>query len=373
MAAVGKGLTLQRVLCALLSKKLPHDIAVITDIRALDSSFFFCPHPDSFYALAIMGTTKPDIPKHVMDRWQRVVDLIADLANVPAGLIMRTLAPDHFVFVTSRTENNPYEVGRGFELQPKLYCQGVISNDGELVVEDAACDPHWVDNPDMDHGMSFYIGYPLKWPDGTLFGTICVLDRKNNRRALQFRNGLLEFCNVIEADLAMLEEVDLRKRLESTLQETLDQLEARVEKRTDALQEANGALRVLVSQMESTRADHDEQMLRQIKGFVMPHVQKLRQAISPDSPAFAHLDLLESSLKSISSDLSDSLTNAFEVLTPTEIEIAQMIMSGRSTKEIARIMARGTSTIDFHRNNIRKKLGVTDRGLNLRTHLMSLS
>ncbi len=50
-----------------------------------------------------------------------------------------------------------------------------------------------------------------------------------------------------------------------------------------------------------------------------------------------------------------------------------MILLGRSTKEIASTLVRGTSTIDFHRNNIRQKLGLQDRRQNLRQHLMSLS
>ena len=55
------------------------------------------------------------------------------------------------------------------------------------------------------NGMSFYIGYPLKWPDGEVFGTICVLDRRRNKRALLFREGLQEFARVIEADLVLLD------------------------------------------------------------------------------------------------------------------------------------------------------------------------
>ena len=47
-------------------------------------------------------------------------------------------------------------------------------------------------------------------------------------------------------------------------------------------------------------------------------------------------------------------------------------MNGNSTKEIARILSRETSTIDFHRNNIRRKLGIESRATNLRSHLMSL-
>ena len=59
--------------------------------------------------------------------------------------------------------------------------------------------------------MNFYIGYPLNRPDGEIFGTICVLDRRRNKRALLFKKGLREFCSVVEDDLAMALEVTQRK------------------------------------------------------------------------------------------------------------------------------------------------------------------
>ena len=118
------------------------------------------------------------------------------------------------MLVTSDHPENPYPVGMEFRLNPKLYCEGVFRVDGELVVEDATCDPRWSDNEDMEHGMSFYIGLPLKWPDGSIFGTICVLDRQRNRRALLFREGLTQFARMVEQDLALLQEVYLRRRPE---------------------------------------------------------------------------------------------------------------------------------------------------------------
>ena len=120
---------------------------------------------------------RPEIPAETKANWQRLVDLVAKLADVPASLIMKTDAPDHTVLITSDHPQNPYPVGMNFQLNPKLYCQGVLQQDSELVVEDATCDPVWSGNDDMEHGMSFYIGLPLKWPDGAVFGTICILDR----------------------------------------------------------------------------------------------------------------------------------------------------------------------------------------------------
>ena len=318
-----------------------------------------------------MTTALPEIPHQTIASWQRVVDLAARLARVPAALIMRTELPKHSVLVSSRTDGNPYGVGHEYELNDALYCYGVFENDGELVVEDALRDPDWADNADLDHGMSFYIGYPLKWPGGELFGTICVLDRHRNEHALVFREGLQAFGGVIEANLRSLVEIAERERLEAALQQSVDQLEERVAKRTQDLEEANTALRVLVANIEQSKREHDDQILRQINTLVVPHLSNLRRILDSDSAARECLELVESSLESLTSSFSSKIAMAFEPLTSTEVEIAQLIMRGKTTKEIARTLARAKTTIDFHRGNIRAKLGL-QRRQNLRAHLLSI-
>lgn len=314
---------------------------------------------------------RPIISPETIAKWQRIVDLIARVADVPASLVMRTHEPHHSVFVTSHNEGNPYAIGRRFTLNEKLYCYGVLECNGELTVEDAASDPRWQDNDDMELGMRFYVGYPLKWPDGSIFGTICVLDSRRNRRALLFREGLQEFARVIEDDLALLIEIQRRTELEKELQATLDQLEQRVANRTKDLEEANAALRVLLNSVETSREDYDEKILRQIKGLVVPYLSKLRGRLDHDPAGQAYLELAEENLKLITSEMSDHLTTIFEALTPVEQEIAQLIMRGQTTKDIARTLSREPSTIEFHRNNIRAKLGLKRSGKNLRSLLLA--
>lgn len=343
---------------------------------------------------------KPIIPAATIAKWQRVVDLTANIVDVPASLVMKTDPPDHEVLVASKSEGNPYEVGQSFELNRGLYCYSVLQNCDELVVRDAYADPEWSDNQDLEHGMSFYIGYPLVWPDGTLFGTICVLDEHDNEKARLHRDLLKEFRRVIEGDLALLIEISRREQAERQLQISLDELEQRVAERTRELtvlneglrqeilcrkkaenelrqrerelEDANAALRVLLSKLESSRHEFEEQTLRQIKGLILPHVAKLRQNIGDQQPDRSFIDLVEANLQKITSSFANSLVVALENLTPTEIEIAQMVLNGQTTKDIAKALSRETSTIDFHRNNIRKKLGIESRAVNLRSHLLSL-
>ena len=76
---------------------------------------------------AAVTTVLPEIPPETLAEWQRVVDLTARLARVPASLIMQTERPKHTVLVSSRTEGNPYAVGREYDLHAVLYCQGTVN------------------------------------------------------------------------------------------------------------------------------------------------------------------------------------------------------------------------------------------------------
>lgn len=313
----------------------------------------------------------PEIPEETVQSWQRIVNLIAEMADVPASLVMRTQSPYHDVFVANDVKDSPYKIGLRFRLHEKLYCHGVLKH-GELLVEDASCDPAWADNDDMEHGMSFYAGYPLYWPDNTVFGTICVLDTRRNPKALMFLEGLKEFSRVIEADLKLLVEADTRARLERELQDSLDQLEHRVEARTAELEEANIALRVLLENVEQSKDEYERRIARKIKGLVAPVVAKLRGRLTGNPRATLYLDLLEDNLRSVTSSVSDHLSDVLGDLTPTEQEIAQMVMRGHTTKDIADTLARAPSTVEFHRNNIRNKLGLRKSGQSLRSKLLSM-
>ena len=104
---------------------------------------------------------------------------------------------------------------------------------------------------------------------------------------------------------------------------------------------------------------------------MIPHVAKLSRHLDADGAGREYLDLIESNLKSLTSSLSSSLAHEFQQLTATELEVVQLVMRGKSSKEIARTLSRSTSTIDFHRNNIRAKLGL-QRNQNLRAYLHSI-
>lgn len=310
------------------------------------------------------------VPAEMVGRWQRIVDLLAELLMVPAGLIMEAEPPLHRVLVSSGTPENPYRAGDGFVIRKGLYCDTVMSTRAELLVRDATAAAEWRDNPDMEFGMSFYLGFPLLWPDGRVFGTICVLDRSDNQRAARYRDLLSEFRGTIENDLTLIATLEENRRLAADLQASLGQLEDRVAERTAELGEANAALRVLLRRLEESRHEIEQQVMDGLSERVLPHLPAIRAAAA--GPSRAYVDLLESGLRGITSTFSKRLSATLAQLTPSESQIAQLIAEGHSTKDIARIIGRAVSTVEFHRNNVRRKLGLDSQKVSLRSYLSSM-
>jgi diguanylate cyclase (GGDEF)-like protein len=146
-----------------------------------------------------------DVPGNVQDRWQNIVDMMARLIDVPAGLIMRVVDDDIQVFVSSKTTGNPYHVGdREILRDSGLYCETVIRSNSRLLVPNALVDEDWNTNPDIKLNMISYLGFPICWPDKTPFGTICVLDNKTNAYSGLHEDLLLQFRDVIEQHLQLI-------------------------------------------------------------------------------------------------------------------------------------------------------------------------
>jgi transcriptional regulator with GAF, ATPase, and Fis domain len=152
------------------------------------------------------------VPPEIIQKWQEIVNLTAEIMHVPSALIMRIEPPDIKVFVSSETNANPYERGELACLDTGLYCETVMNTRRLLLVPDARTDEQWRSNPDIKLGMISYLGVPIVWPDGEVFGTICVLDRRPNEYSEVYRNLLLQWRDVLQADLRSL--AALHKELE---------------------------------------------------------------------------------------------------------------------------------------------------------------
>ncbi|MBV8587853.1 MAG: histidine kinase, partial [Verrucomicrobia bacterium] len=177
--------------------------------------------------------SEPPIPDAILERWQKIVNLMAEMLAVPAGLIMRILGDDISVFVSSSTGGNPYHPGDAEHfLGSRLYCEKVVTKNHELLVPNALLDEEWKNNPDVKLHMISYLGYPIRWPDGEPFGTICVLDSKTNSYSENYKRLVTQFRDVVETHLEILyTEAKRREELERLVDERTARVLAEVSER----------------------------------------------------------------------------------------------------------------------------------------------
>jgi two-component system sensor histidine kinase/response regulator len=166
------------------------------------------------------------VPAQIRDKWQGIVDLIATIVRVPAALVMKVEPPVISVFVSSASAGNPYHRDEKAPLDTGLYCETVMATRDCLIVPDALADAAWRTNPDVALDMISYLGLPVVWPDGEVFGTICVLDSKHNAYSPLYRQLLDQFRDVLQADLAMIVELEHRRRAEDQLRVAKDAADA---------------------------------------------------------------------------------------------------------------------------------------------------
>ena len=170
----------------------------------------------------------PELCERQIARWNRLLLLAAELCHVPSALIMRVGNGDIRVAASAETGQTPYRVGDKEHLDSGLYCERVMELQAELCVPDATVDPEWCNNPDIKLGMISYLGYPVCWPDGKIFGTICILDRVENHYSANIKELMQMFQGVVQDQLALAFE-------KARLEEALGQLRANRTQLTEAV------------------------------------------------------------------------------------------------------------------------------------------
>jgi PAS domain S-box-containing protein len=137
------------------------------------------------------------------------------------------------------------------------------------------------------------------------------------------------------------------------------------------LEESNVALRVLLKKRDEDRIEIEEKILYNVKELIKPYIAKAMETeLSPKQNAL--LNVVESNIDDIISPFVRDMSLKFMKLTPMEIQVANMIKQGRTTKQIAELMNLSGRTIETHRKKIRNKIGIGNKKANLRSHLLSL-
>jgi PAS domain S-box-containing protein len=168
--------------------------------------------------------------------------------------------------------------------------------------------------------------------------------------------------------ITIIRDVTERKKAEQELQQRENDLAQQARN----LEELNTALKVLLKKREEDKTELEEKVLLNIKELVLPYLDKIRKS-GLDESQHAYADILESHLREIVSSFSYRLSSAFLNLTPAEINVANLVRQGKTNKEIADLLNVSSRTAAFHRERIRKKLGITNQKTNLKSFLSSIN
>jgi PAS domain S-box-containing protein len=181
----------------------------------------------------------------------------------------------------------------------------------------------------------------------------------------------------VKSILCVIRDISKRREAEEALKKSRkmlhlakNKLEEKVRQRTSELEERNIALKVLLDQRDQDKKKLEETIISNIRTLIEPNLTQLKNS-RINRKQKAAIKVLESNLNEITSPFLNRLSSTYLKLTLTEIQVANFLKHGATTKEIAESLNLSQRTIDTHRFNIRKKIGIKGKSINLKTYLSS--
>ncbi|MBW1700292.1 MAG: PAS domain S-box protein [Deltaproteobacteria bacterium] len=152
---------------------------------------------------------------------------------------------------------------------------------------------------------------------------------------------------------------------------TLQRKEAELLRQTRKIKKMNTALSVLIEKRIQDKKELEQNVLLNVKTLILPYLQRLKGKFDQDD-ILKYLNIIESNINEFVSPFANILSSNYTSLTPTEIQVADLIKQGKTSKEIASIFHISSKAVSFHRSNIRRKLGLVNKKINLATFLQTL-
>jgi len=141
--------------------------------------------------------------------------------------------------------------------------------------------------------------------------------------------------------------------------------------RAQRLEEANIALKVLLRHREEDRQDLEEQFLTNFRKLIMPSLEKLKKTVLTPRQS-AYVDVVEMNIAKVFSASGAATGLSHLNFTPIEMRIVEFIKEDKTTKEIGSLLNLSPRTVEYYRDRIRKKLGLKNKNVNLRSYLYTI-
>ncbi len=169
------------------------------------------------------------------------------------------------------------------------------------------------------------------------------------------------------AILGNVADITEQRRVADALHEKGEALKAHARQ----LEELTTALKVLLERREEDKNRLEEKVVSNVKKRIFPYIHALKKTRLGFSQK-TYTSIIESNLQDIVSPFLTELASEYPHLTSKEIQVANLIREGKTTKEIADLLHVSASAVDFHRKNLRRKLDLTKRRSSLRGYLLSV-
>ena len=147
--------------------------------------------------------------------------------------------------------------------------------------------------------------------------------------------------------------------------------QVKAELHAEELKNTNTALRVLLKQVSENKTEMEGKVLDNFTRLVRPYLDLLEENLA-NTHQQEYIRVIQENIKKITSSFSVNLSSSYLNLSPREIQVADLVRQGRSNKDAASILNISINAVEFHRNNLRKKLGLQNKKINLRTYLLSM-
>lgn len=230
-----------------------------------------------------------------------------------------------------------------------------------------------------------------------------LFDQQKNKQISEMQTKFEIEQNKKEAEICRLKnvevakEISVRKRVESELQKYQGQLENLVKERTNelekeikersltesklhdttedlkierkALQEKNITLNQILDHLEANRKKERRKIYIDLEKAIVPFLAKLKKKMGEENQDM--FELMEETINSILAIDMDGFQDRYAKLSSREIEICKYIKKGMTSKQICSIIHLSRFTVNKHREQIRKKLGITNKDINLSIYLRS--
>ncbi len=185
---------------------------------------------------------------------------------------------------------------------------------------------------------------------------IFVQHKDDRKIPVEISSSIIEL-NGKKVIQGIFRDITERKRSNELLQE-----------QRNVLEQKNIALGEVLGQIGIEKKQLADNIIANAENLLLPIIEKLKLK----GQLREYVQLLQKNLQELTSSFGKILTEKKARLTSREIEICNMIRNGLTSKEIANLLNTSRRTTEKHRTNIRKKLGIINKNINLSSFLKRL-